>query len=95
MILAQLDSDARAEIPAEVLEAFGLRPGDSVGFSFVNGRFILRPASTGEEMDQEIGVPLAELRALIEEGSTGSTVSATEAFAELRAHAATRRSPPE
>lgn len=91
MIVTRLDADAGGIIPPEIIETLGLKPGDSIGWHFLNGRFIVRRAMPDEEIDEETGLPMAELRALIDEARDGPTLSAEEAFAELRAHAAKRR----
>ena len=91
MIVTHFDYGAGNSIPAEVIETLGLKPGDSIGWHFLNGRFIVRRAMADEEIDEETGLPMAELRTLIDEARDGPTMSADEAFAQLRAHAAKRR----
>lgn len=90
MIVTRIDANAPA-IPAEVLETLGLKPGDSIGWHFLNGRFIVRRAVADEAIDEDTGLPMAELRMLIDEAREGPTMSMEDAFADLRAHAAKRR----
>lgn len=91
MIVTRLDADASGTIPAEIIETLGLKPGDSIGWHFLNGRVIFRRAMANEEIDDETGLPMSELRTMIAEARDGPTVSADEAFADLRAHAEKRR----
>lgn len=91
MIVTRLDADASGPIPVEIIETLGLKPGDSIGWHFLNGRFIVRRAVPDEEIDEDTGLPMAELRTLIGEARDGPTISAEEAFAGLRAHARKRR----
>lgn len=92
MIIGPIDAEASAAIPAEVVGALGLKPGDEVGFDIADGVVSLFRNRSDEEMDEETGLTIAELRAFVAEGSKGPYIPAEEAFARLRAHAAAARS---
>ena len=92
MIVIRLDADGKVALPQEVLDALELTPGDKVGFAVENGEVILFRAAPDDEVDEETGLKVGELRALIEEGQKGPYISMEEAVARLRAHAAAARS---
>lgn len=86
MIVTRLDADARASIPAEVMDALGLKPGDRIAFNIVDGEVILHRFQSEEEIDEETGMTIGALRAFVAEGLDGPTIPMEEAFDQVRAH---------
>lgn len=89
MIVSRLNADALAAIPAEVLDALGLKPGDPIGFEIEDGEVRLtRPDEAAfQQFPTEEAEPGTEtLRWLIHQAldDPRPTVPAAEAFASIR-----------
>lgn len=93
MIVTRLDSHGNAEIPSEVSTALGLKPGDRIGFRVEADQVILYRHADDDEMDEETGMTIGQLRALVAEAfdDPADSIPAEQAFAELRAYAAAKR----
>ena len=50
MILKRLEADKTAVVPAEILAALGLEPGDEVAIDVVGDRIVIAPADDYPDM---------------------------------------------
>lgn len=83
MIMAQVTTELAAALPAEVVRALQLLPGDEIGFE-IEGDSVRLTRPEDEEID--LGLTREDLRALIAEGMEGPILSADEVFANVRQH---------
>lgn len=92
MIVTRLDSHGNAKIPGEVAKALGLGRGDEIGFHISDGTVSLFRNPPDDEIDEETGLTIGALRALIKEAidDPRPSIPAEQAFAELREHVAAR-----
>ena len=99
MIVEQITFDGCVRIPEPVLEALGLKLGDTIAFDVEDGRVRLHRADQLDpELDQLFGDEADdhtddEVAAFVEEALSDSrpTLSIDETFAEVQAHIEERR----
>jgi bifunctional DNA-binding transcriptional regulator/antitoxin component of YhaV-PrlF toxin-antitoxin module len=92
MIVKRLEAGDPAVIPEELLAELGLKPGDEIGFAVDDGEVRVFRNPPLDEIDEETGLTIGELRAMIAEGRRGPYIPAEEALGRLREHAAAARS---
>lgn len=88
MIVARIDVDGAAVIPAEVLEGLGAKPGDQIGFEIIDGVVSVFRYPADDEIDGDTGLSYGKLRTLIKEADDDPrpSIPIEEAFAQVRAH---------
>lgn len=86
MIVTRIEADARALLPAEVLDALKIEPGDAVGFDISDGVVRIFRHPSDDEIDADTGLTCGALRVLIKEAvdDPRPSIPAEQAFANVR-----------
>ena len=89
MIYSEVLPRGRIDIPVEVREALGLKPGDKLRYEIDGDRVVLSKGGNEEDHGDDL-MTNEELKPIIDAALADDrpTLSADEAFAEIRAHIA-------
>ncbi len=86
MIVSRLDADGKLALPAELLDALGIRPGDEVGFYDQGGQMVIFRNPLDDEVDEELGMTYGEVRGMLAETENEPTYPAEEVFERVLTH---------